>query len=409
MNAKSGKKHCLVVTYFDGRADPPTRMCAESLAAAGFVVHLIQGPRALAIESAPLNQVKVVEAARNFFGIKPKPLRNIFRWALFKFNLFRLIRVRNPEIVVTVMLHGLAALPRGFKEYTLISCVYDIPSAQDVGRLDRVINDKGWQRLHEADVVWCSDPYKAELAQDLGELNEKPLVVYNCAKSNYIETFDEQRDPWLRSELRKGGAVVDGDTCIIIRAGAIGPSGGIEETIEALERLPPKFLFLMIGRPNADYSRRLLALVESKNLQRRAILWETPSDTIWKLAIQGADIGHLIHGPFPPGPLKRNFELNSSLSNNRLFQYMAAGLPILSYDDPRLEQIHREVGCFEVIRIEHLVDDIEAACAKLSASPSRRQELGMNGRRAHLAKYNWEHQFSTVLSEIVQYQNDRSQ
>ena len=52
------------------------------------------------------------------------------------------------------------------------------------------------------------------------------------------------------------------------------------------------------------------------------------------------------------------YNLNSSLSNNRLFQYMAAGLPIISYNDERLNDIHQS----------RKVDDARANSCHLSAN-----------------------------------------
>jgi hypothetical protein len=95
------------------------------------------------------------------------------------------------------------------------------------------------------------------------------------------------------------------------------------------------------------------------------------------------------------------FELNSSLSNNRLFQYMAAALPILSYDDPRMDVIHRDVACFRVAESSRIVESIQSAWRELAGSASLRAGLGGEGRRAHLEKYCWEEQFAPVIEQIL--------
>jgi glycosyltransferase involved in cell wall biosynthesis len=117
-------------------------------------------------------------------------------------------------------------------------------------------------------------------------------------------------------------------------------------------------------------------------------------------ALQGADIGHLVHGPFPAGRAQRLYELNSSLSNYRLFQYMAAGLPILSYEDPRMAQLYEDVRCFRVARLTHLVEDIGAGVRELGRVPATRRELGRAARRAFVTHFNWEHQFAPVLQML---------
>ena len=115
-----------------------------------------------------------------------------------------------------------------------------------------------------------------------------------------------------------------------------------------------------MGRPSREYRPKLLRRIAELGMRNRAFLWEQPSDEVWNEALQGADIGHLIHGSFPTGRMQWLYELNSSLSNDPSFLYMAAGLPILSYDDSRLDVIHREVDCFRVLRVNNLAEDLSS-------------------------------------------------
>jgi len=141
-------------------------------------------------------------------------------------------------------------------------------------------------------------------------------------------------------------------------------------------------------------------MIDAMRLGTRAFFWDRPSDEVWKRALAGSDVGHLIHGPFPPGRNQRLHELNSSLSNHRLFQYMAAGLPILSYDDPRMSVVYDEARSFRVARLTCLVEDITAALRELGSAPELRRKLGHDARLAFLTRYNWEHQFAPVLQAL---------
>jgi glycosyltransferase involved in cell wall biosynthesis len=299
------------------------------------------------------------------------------------------------------MLHPLAALPvnQGEKKtFKLVSCIYDIPSMTDAGRLDRRIFLKGWSRLHNADVVWSSDIHKAELAREFGKLSSTPLVCHNTPPEDYLPEPAWPRDAWLRNELRKLGASIgEKDGCILLRAGAVGESGGIEETLEAMCNLPKNLVFLMMGRPGQAYEKQLLRRIDTLGLAGRAFLWNRPADETWKKALRGADIGHLIHGPFPSGAPSRLHALNSSLSNNRLFQYMAAGLPIVSYEDPRLESLYNEIRCFRNVRLTNLQSDLQNVLSELTTDSDLRHGLGLAGRAAHRSEYNWDMQFGKVL------------
>jgi glycosyltransferase involved in cell wall biosynthesis len=249
--------------------------------------------------------------------------------------------------------------------------------------------------------VWASDIHKAHIAQEIGRLSSTPMICHNCPPISYLPNSVWPRDNWLRTELRRAGAKIEnGGGSILLRAGAIGEYGGIEETLEGMKGLPEDYIFLMIGRPPAEYKQKILTYISTLDLGNRAFLWDRPSDDVWKSALRGADIGHLIHGPFPPGRMTRLYNLNSSLSNNRLFQYMAASLPIIAYDDPRMESIYKEVPCFRVARLSNLVKDIHRAWRELGGDDTRRKSLGEAGRKAHLQKYCWEVQFSPVFDAI---------
>ncbi len=396
-------KSCLLVNYSYAMNDPVSRQAAASLADAGWQVDVFNAPPMNGASTSVPESVRVFECPGPTFSPKMGPLYRIAKWRKFRRELQSWIKINRPELVVTIMLHALAALPDDPDQpFSLVSCIYDIPSPQDAGRLDSQIFRKGWKRLRDADVVWGSDVYKAGLACEFGKLEGSPLVCHNCPPIDYLPKPAWPRDPWLRTELQRQGAEICDRSCILLRAGAIGEAGGIEATLEAVRRLPDEYIFLMMGRPSREYRTKLLARIAELDIRNRAFLWEQPSDEVWNKALQGADVGHLIHGPFPPGRMQRLYELNSSLSNNRLFFYMAAGLPILSYDDSRLDAIHKEVDCFRVLQVDNLVEEMYQALVEMG-NPALRMKLGEAGRKAHERRYSWEHQFGNVLGAISQH------
>ncbi len=398
----------VLISYTNALADPPARQASNSLAMAGFK-HLILHAPSDANAEMKMSQNIEVTVFRKIQCFQPlRPFIQVLNWLRFCHCVNYVLQSFKPDLVLTIMLNPLAALPlpqRG-TSFKLAACVYDIPATPNLGKLDRLIAVRAWTKLSHAHLVWTSDIYKGQLAQQLGELRNIPFVCHNCPPRDYLPDSTLPRDTWLRDELRRQGAMRDQHGgSIMLRAGAIGECGGIEETLLAMRELPKQHLFLMIGRPMESYKNTLLRQIAELGLERRAFLWEKPNDELWKKALQGADIGHLIHGPFPPGPITRNYELNSSLSNNRLFQYMAAGLPIVSYDDPRLQGIHREVGCFRVAQVANLVESIRHQWRDLAANSAERSFLGQAARNAHLTKYNWEAQFAPVLERVNQQLN----
>jgi glycosyltransferase involved in cell wall biosynthesis len=404
MTSTARSRKCVLISYAHALNDPTSRLAAKTLADRGFEVTVLQLRRPGEMSDWRSNGVSARNLDASKLSGRIRAFGNWLNWVRFQRLVRETLLLERPDCIVTIMLHALAALPsqREWTQAKLISCIYDIPPLEDAGRLDRKILPKGWRRLREADLVWGSDSYKARLAQELGGLKSPPIVCHNCPPLNYLQEPTWPRNAWLRGTLKAEGASIGNEGgCILLRAGAVGEYGGIEETLTAMRELPRDFIFLLMGRPPSEYRTVLLRQIEQYGLQRRAYFWDRPDDETWKKALQGADIGHLIHGPFPPGRAKRLFELNSSLSNYRLFNYMAAGLPILAYEDPRMTAIYSEADCFRVATFRDLTGDIKRFCAELAGAPSLRQKLGHNGRQAHLRIYNWEEQFAPILSRVA--------
>lgn len=326
--------------------------------------------------------------------------KNFYYWMYLKWFML----VNRPDLVITFMLHPLAALsPSKSKSYRLVSCIYDIPPVRFAGKLDKYIHHRGWKALKQADVVWSSDIYKAEMTKQIGGLSKLPIVCHNVPSILEYDSGLVGRSTWLREQLIKQGAPITiASGCVMIRAGAVGVYGGIEETLKTMIKLPEDFVFLMMGRPSGEYKTGLLDRIKELGLEKRAFLWDRPDDDTWKKAIKGADIGHLLHlFPTQDGNVREMYELNSSLSNYRLFTYMASGLSIVSYNDARLEAMHNEVDCFNVVDEEHLDDTLYSCLAYLYNHKEIREQQGKAARHAYQMKYNWEAQFSDILTNII--------
>jgi glycosyltransferase involved in cell wall biosynthesis len=387
----------LVVSYSFGLADPTTRNTAASMAERGYRVALLGGDRGSMPEVALPGGVESWTWRAG--GRLPWAAASVARWFAFRHAIARAVDEFRPDLVVAVMHHAVAGLPtRG--RFHRVACIYDIPSMEDAGRLDRWIIRAAWRRLSRFDLVWSSDPLKAELTRKMGALTEAPVVCHNAPVRRPLAAQQWPRDGRLRAKLIEAGAPLRSGGLVLLRAGAIGEHCGIEATLEALQHLPEDHVFLMMGRPSADYAGRLRRKIDEMGLHRRALLWERPDDATWNDALSGSDLGHLIHGPHPPGPGSRAYALNSSLSNNRLFSYMAAGLPIVSYDDPRLSSLHAEIDCFRVARLSSLAGDLETILRELGGDPATRRRMGEVARHAHESRYHWEQEFGAVLSAL---------
>jgi glycosyltransferase involved in cell wall biosynthesis len=95
--------------------------------------------------------------------------------------------------------------------------------------------------------------------------------------------------------------------------------------------------------------------------------------------VSAADVGVIPH--------LANDWANTTIPN-KLFDYMAAGIPVLTSDSRPCSRIVRETGCGEVFRSGD-VDSLVSAVRRLASRENRRR-LGAAGISAILEGMNWE-------------------
>jgi len=74
---------------------------------------------------------------------------------------------------------------------------------------------------------------------------------------------------------------------------------------------------------------------------------------------------------------------------NKLFNYMNAGLPVLSVDFPEMRAIIMEAECGVLIQ-DQGVEAIVSAIEGLLANPENLKRMCKNGQRAVRERYSWE-------------------
>ena len=114
-------------------------------------------------------------------------------------------------------------------------------------------------------------------------------------------------------------------------------------------------------------------------------------------AVQEADIGVLPHHV--------NEQWNTSIPN-KLFDYMAVSLPVVSSNPGPFERITRATGAGEVFRAGD-ASSLADAIRRL-ADPDLRERYGEAGRRAILERYNWEHDAAVMMRGLDRLASARS-
>lgn len=81
----------------------------------------------------------------------------------------------------------------------------------------------------------------------------------------------------------------------------------------------------------------------------------------------------------------------------KMFEYMAAGLPVIASDYPAWRKIIDGAGCGVLVN-PHDVDEIAEAIGRLLSNPKEAMEMGIRGRDAVLKRFSWEKESQKLLS-----------
>lgn len=245
------------------------------------------------------------------------------------------------------------------------------------------ILDKAWiPAALRRPVAWLYDRYERTIAGHFDALmvafeqiaarfpNADPVIIRNVP----------QLERWHRAD--PAGAGPDGKV-IAVYAGAVQPDRCILELVQAAGRVDPalRLELWIVGRfSTAEYENQVRAAA-GENVR----LWGyMPHEQVPELLAQ-AHIGLMSLRPQP------NSTVNWPI---KLFEYMAAGLPMVMTDNPFWADL--AAGSAVPVNIED-PDDIARGLAALAADPAWRAELGARGYAAAHARYAWAGEERTLI------------
>ena len=209
----------------------------------------------------------------------------------------------------------------------------------------------------------------ADCVADALHLPTRPIVVRNYPVLDLIETSAEWKD----------GAQIR-----VIYLGQVTEERGAVEMIEAMRLLAePRIELILMGPMSESVSAALRRCEASVSVT--AIPWQRPLDAYKILA--SAHIGLACLRPLP--------RFQDALPV-KLFEYMAAGIPVVVSGFPLWREIVETAEC------GILVDPLDAsaiadAVRGLVDRPEERLRMGKNGRRAAEERYNWRHEAPQLL------------
>jgi glycosyltransferase involved in cell wall biosynthesis len=223
------------------------------------------------------------------------------------------------------------------------------------------------------------------VSQQLAELMSKEygcefLTLPNCAMLAEGNNQDKAIARWGASDALR-----------IIFLGNFAEGRGLEESVRAFVDVKSGAKLILQG-PDNPYRRKIMELARSLGLGEERVSFPpaVPESALIETAAN-ADIGLI---PYNPAYFGYRY-----CCPNKLSQYLAAGLPILS---SRTEYVS---GIVKNEKIGHVVDiaDPIAFAAMIDSLSESRQELVDIGRRARNffeERYHWEAVVSPLLSRI---------
>ena len=105
--------------------------------------------------------------------------------------------------------------------------------------------------------------------------------------------------------------------------------------------------------------------------------------------LKSVDAGFILLKPNPNN-------IAAASRNNKLYEYMAAGLPVIASDFPLWKKIIEKNYCGICIDPSN-PEKIAKAIEYLIKHPDEAKKMGGNGKKAVLEKYNWENESKKLL------------
>lgn len=210
---------------------------------------------------------------------------------------------------------------------------------------------------------------------------------YRLPVVHLVPNYPELGAPVERRELRdlSGGEVIDTARPVALYLGGLMAGRGLEELVDATA-LVPGLQLVLLGSG-----------VEERGLRERAaaagasvlVLPPVAPELVESYAAS-ADVGV---SPIVPSCLNYRYSLP-----NKLFQYMAAGIPVVASEFPQVRAIVEGSGCGVVVDTRR-PSAIATGIGRVLADRAEATAMGARGRAAVAERYNWDRS-ADVLRDI---------
>ncbi|HEX7225622.1 MAG TPA: glycosyltransferase, partial [Candidatus Limnocylindria bacterium] len=182
-----------------------------------------------------------------------------------------------------------------------------------------------------------------------------------------------------------GGQALDPHRPVVLYLGGLMGGRGLEELVTAMVEVPEGQLVLVGDGVLGEPLRRQAADLGIGD--RVHLLDPVPPGDVVSVAAS-ADVGV---SPIVPSCLNYRYSLP-----NKLFQYLAAGVPVVASDFPQVRDVVAGADAGLLVDTSR-PPAIAAAIRELLADPARRAAMGKRGRAAVADRLNWSTSATALL------------
>lgn len=207
---------------------------------------------------------------------------------------------------------------------------------------------------------------------------ERKFLHYN-KKVYLIKNYPWKNDFILNSSTKERQKGFN-----LIYIGSLTKIRGAKDIVKVLDLLPNDVFLTIIGRFYSEkFKEEVMSLPGFKKVK---YLGEIPLKEAL-IHLFSADAGLI---PIYPEP-----QYLTAIPT-KLFEYMAAGLPVIAFNTPECAKIIEKVGFGLIVKPGNL-EELARAVQILKNNPEMRKEMGKKAREAFLKNYNFEKEEENLL------------
>jgi len=174
----------------------------------------------------------------------------------------------------------------------------------------------------------------------------------------------------------------------IVYTGGISAQWHIVKTIEAIETIDNISFILASNNTENQY---LLQLHSLNGWEKVNFLGSVKHQLLYEKVFSQATVGIALLDYIPQ--CKGHI---GNLSNTKLFEYMLMGLPVVCTDFDLWKEIVEKENCGICVNPLN-IEEIKQAITQIIENPQLAKEMGQNGQRAVIEKYNWKTEETKLL------------